>query len=214
MSFEEASKYVSLIETKFMLSVAGYIRDVYIIPYCIKNACLIFYDGIFPSLREPCLLPGNWFDSDDEDIGSNVEYSNANRTVTRKYQYDYDTVYGTIWMTPNKNKSYRYKIKIDNVNEYVWIGISDKIYNSPGNHSNIGSGAISCHASCAGMYLVLSDDCKDLKGCSINSGDTVELMLNFKDLSLVYSENDKFVYKDRVKSVPCLLTVDLGRNDA
>ena len=136
-----------------------------------------------------------------------MKFSNQNRTVRRTQNIGYDTCYGSSWMNPQNSKVHTYKIRIDKVKIYLWIGIAtnDNHQTSSG-YRDVGNGSICTD----GSWHSTSDQGSEKDTISFKTGDVITLIINFSDQSLTYKINDQVKCKDVISNVPCKLAITMG----
>ena len=145
-----------------------------------------------------------------DQINDTVVFSDQNRTIRRTKDIGYDTCYGSLWMDPAEATLHTYKIRVDKVDQYLWIGISntDKHRKSFG-ASLHGNGAICCDKPKATWYKTNSTGYEQLDFV-ISSKDVLTLIINFTDKSLTYKVNGAAKCKDSISAVPYKLAATIG----
>ena len=147
------------------------------------------------------------FDKDQRDT---LEFSNQDRTVCRTQSIGYDTCYGCSWMNPQNSKVHTYKIRVDKVDQYLWIGISNKdTFQKSCGASSIGNGAICCDKPKASWYKTNSSGTEKLDFV-ISSEDVITLIINFTNKSLTYQVNNQVKCKDSITAIPYKLAATIG----
>ena len=139
----------------------------------------------------------------------NVKFSNQNRTISRTKSIGYDTCYGSSWMDREHSKLHTYKIQVDKVDEFVWIGIAtNENHKDSSGTSYPGNGALSCGNPTA--YLYKTSTASEEVDFTISSGDVVTLIINFTNKSIIYKLNDVTKCQDKIQNVPYKLAITMG----